>query len=109
MRRVYATDDLGWLPQKRDWKDLKSVVKVESVRWLAGERQSESRYYISSLPPDAEVLGKAIRGHWGIENTCHWTLDVVFKEDESLITGGNAPENLRILNLLVACPSGEGA
>lgn len=48
------------------------------------------------------MLAKAIRGHWGIENTCYWTLDVVFKEDESLITGGSAPENLRVINLLVA-------
>jgi predicted transposase YbfD/YdcC len=73
MRKVYATDDLEWLPQKGEWKDLKSIAKVESVRRCGGKRQHENRYYISSLPADAEMLAKAIRGHWGVENTCHWT------------------------------------
>lgn len=101
-RKVYATDDLEWLPQKDDWKDLRSIVKLESVRWSGGKKQQEIRYYISSLPPDAKRLAKAIRGHWGVENRCHWVLDVVFREDQSLITEGYAPENLRAINLLVA-------
>jgi predicted transposase YbfD/YdcC len=101
-RRVFATDDLEWLDQKSQWKDLRSIVRVESMRQIGEKREQENRYYISSLPPNAEALGKSIRGHWGVENSCHWTLDVVFKEDESLITEGNAPENLRGINLLVA-------
>jgi len=102
LRKVYATDDLNWLPQRDDWKDLKSIARLESVRWSEGKRQEEVRYYISSLPADAANLAKAIRGHWGVENNCHWTLDVVFGEDQSLITKGYAPENLRALNLLAA-------
>jgi predicted transposase YbfD/YdcC len=101
-RRVFATEDLDWLEQKTDWCGLKSIVRVESARLVRGGLQQENRYYLSSLPANAELLGKAIRGHWGIENTCHWTLDVVFKEDESLVTEGHAPENLRAINLLVA-------
>ena len=101
-RRVFATDDLDWLNSKAEWRDLKSVIRVESTRWVRGDRQHENRYYISSLPPQAEMLGGAIRGHWGVENDCHWTLDIVFNEDESLITEGHAPENLRATNLLVA-------
>jgi predicted transposase YbfD/YdcC len=101
-RRVFATDELDWLDQRAEWRDLKSIIRIESVRWVSGKRQYENRYYISSLPPKAEVLAKAIRGHWGVENDCHWTLDVVFKEDESLVTEGYAPENLRATNLLVA-------
>lgn len=101
-RKIFATDDLEWLDQREQWRDLNSIVRIESVRWVAGKRQHENRYYISSLPPKAEALAKAIRGHWGIENNCHWTLDVVFKEDESLITDGYAPENLRVIHLLVA-------
>jgi predicted transposase YbfD/YdcC len=100
-RKVYATDDLEWLEQRGEWEDLRSIAKVESVRVVQGEYQTESRYYISSLRPDAELLAKAIRGHWSIENKCHWTLDVVFDEDKSLVTEGNAPENLRAVNLLV--------
>lgn len=101
-RKVFATDDLEWLEQKTEWRDLRSIVAIESTRWISGEYQHENRYYISSLPPKAEILAKAIRGHWGIENECNWTLDVVFGEDESLITEGYAPENLRAMNLLVA-------
>lgn len=101
-RKFFATDDLDWLDQKTEWKGLRSIVRVESVRLRGGKREHENRYYISSLPPNAEVLAKAVRGHWGVENTCHWTLDVVFQEDESLVVEGNAPENLRAINLLVA-------
>lgn len=102
LRKVLATEDVEWLEQKTGWCDLRSIIRVESVRWAAGERQHEYRYYISSLPPEAELLAGAIRGHWGVENQCHWTLDVVFKEDESLVTEGYAPENMRATNLLVA-------
>lgn len=102
MRKVYATEDIDWLPQKEEWKDLRSIIKIESVRWVDGERSHEVRYYLSSLPPDAEKLAKMIRGHWGVENQCHWVLDVVFGEDQSTITEGYAPENLRTVNLLAA-------
>lgn len=101
-RKLYVTDDLEWLEQKHEWRDLRSIAKVESVRWVQGKQQSESRYYISSLQPDAETIAKAIRGHWSIENKCNWTLDVVFDEDKSLLTEGYAPENMRAVNLLVA-------
>jgi predicted transposase YbfD/YdcC len=101
-RRVSATDDLDWLEQKTEWQGLRSIVRLESVRQTGEKSEKEVRYYITSLPPDAKSLAKAIRGHWGVENNCHWTLDVVFKEDESLITEGHAPENLRVIHLLVA-------
>jgi predicted transposase YbfD/YdcC len=102
LRRVYTTDDIDWLPQKDEWKGLKTIIKLESVRWSEGKKQQEIRYYISSLPSEAERIGKAIRGHWSVENKCHWVLDVVFAEDQSLITQGTAPENLRVVNLLAA-------
>lgn len=102
LRKVYATDDLDWLPLREEWKDLRSIAKVESIRWANGERGQEIRYYISSMSADAERLGKAIRGHWGVENQCHWVLDVVFGEDQSTITEGHAPENLRTINLMAA-------
>lgn len=102
LRKVYATEDIDWLPQREEWRDLRSIVKLESVRWSEGEREQEVRYYISSLPANAERLAKAIRGHWGVENRCHWVLDVVFGEDQSSITEGYAPENLRTVNLMAA-------
>ena len=54
-------------------------------------------FYLSSLPPDAHTLGKAIRQHWSIENQLHWVLDVTFSEDASRIRTGNAPLNMALL------------
>ena len=62
---------------------------------MEGERVSvETRYYISSLESEAQKLLGAARGQWGIENSLHWALDVSFREDESRVRVGNAPENL---------------
>ena len=54
-------------------------------------------FYLSSLPPDAQQLGKAIRQHWSIENQLHWVLDVTFGEDASRIRTANAPLNMALL------------
>ncbi len=78
---------------------------VEASR-TAGEKYTvERRYYISSLPADAERLAEAVRGHWHIENHMHWVLDVAFGEDDSRIRMGHAAKNRGIvrriaLNLL---------
>jgi predicted transposase YbfD/YdcC len=98
VRRYYATDDIEWLNQKADWKGLQTIAMVESERTILGEETSkERRYYISSLSADALQLGKAIRGHWSIENSLHWVLDIAFREDESRIRKDHAPENVATL------------
>jgi predicted transposase YbfD/YdcC len=98
VRRYYATDDCEWLRKKGEWKGLKSIAMVESERTLQGEETSrERRYYISSLEADAKQLGRAIRGHWSIENSLHWVLDMGFREDESRIRKDHAPENVATL------------
>jgi len=51
-------------------------------------------YYISSLPGDAVEFGQAVRGHWGIENSVHWVLDIAFREDDSRIGKGNGPQTV---------------
>ncbi len=71
------------------------MVECESER--DGKHSYENRYYIGSIPNDAEAFAKAIRTHWGIENELHWVLDVAFREDESRIRKGNAAENFAIL------------
>jgi len=68
-------------PQRAVWKDLRSLVVVTSCREVDGEEHWETRQYITSHGPQAKRLAQAIRQHWGIENTQHWTLDVTFGED----------------------------
>jgi predicted transposase YbfD/YdcC len=73
------------LPGKAEWKGLKSVGMVTSLR-REGEMESvEVRYYLSSLPVDVALFARAVRGHWSVENACHWSLDVTFREDDSRI------------------------
>jgi predicted transposase YbfD/YdcC len=73
------------LPGRGEWKRLKSIGVVTSRRVKGGEESIEVRYYLSSLPVDVELFARAVRGHWGVENTCHWVLDVTFREDDSRI------------------------
>jgi predicted transposase YbfD/YdcC len=73
------------LPGKAEWKGLKSVGVVTSRRMVGEEESVEVRYYLSSLPVDLNLFARAVRGHWSVENTCHWTLDVTFREDDSRI------------------------
>jgi predicted transposase YbfD/YdcC len=56
---------------------------VTSRRKRAQEESIEVRYYLSSLPVDLKLFARAVRGHWSVENACHWTLDVTFREDDS--------------------------
>jgi predicted transposase YbfD/YdcC len=98
VRRCHVTSDIEWLSQKAEWKGLQTIAMVESERTILGEETSrERRYYISSLSADARQLGKAIRGHWSIENSLHWVLDIAFREDQSRIRKNHAPENVATL------------
>ena len=73
---------------------------VEARRELGEQQTTEIRYYLSSLPVNAPEFGRAVRSHWGIENACHWVLDVVMREDASRIRVGNAAENMSTLRRL---------
>jgi predicted transposase YbfD/YdcC len=95
-RRTYtAIGDIAWLAERHPgWKGLSSIVMVESEREiLGGKSERETRFYISSLAADAERQGEAIRSHWGIENSHHWVMDMLFRDDECRIRTGNAPAN----------------
>lgn len=82
------------------WKDLTSIGVVVSTCMRDGKETIETRYYISSLAVGVKQFARAVRGHWGIENTCHWTLDMTFREDESRIRDEHARENFAWLNRL---------
>jgi len=93
-RTYTAVDDIDWLKERHDWAGLRSIVMVESVREvIGGKTESETRFYISSLGADAQRQGEAIRSHWGVENSHHWVLDMVFRDDECRIRKANAPAN----------------
>ena len=92
-RKHFMSSDISWLQDKENWSGLKSIGMVESIREIKGECSHEKRYYISSLECDAKKFGDAVRSHWGIENSLHWVLDIAFREDESRIRKGSAPEN----------------
>jgi predicted transposase YbfD/YdcC len=93
-RTYTAIDEIGWLKERHDWVGLRSIVMVESVREIInGKTERETRFYISSLAADAERQGDAIRSHWGVENSHHWVMDMVFRDDECRIRKQNAPAN----------------
>lgn len=82
------------------WKQIRSLVLITSERRIGEEISIQSRYFISSLPPQAEKLLSAVRSHWGIENSLHWQLDITFDEDHSRIRKDNAPQNIAVIRQL---------
>jgi predicted transposase YbfD/YdcC len=82
---------------KNKWKGLKSIILLISERTVGGKTTVEHRFYISSLKASAKKISDAIRKHWSIENSLHWSLDVAFKEDQSRIRIGQAAENFSLL------------
>src|SRR6266849_3062973 len=95
-----GSDVIAKLRHKNNWLQLTTIVKVTAARTIVstGEVTSFSRYYISSLKdPSAEYCQRAVRQHWGIENSLHWVLDMSFHEDESRIRTDHGPQNMAIL------------
>jgi predicted transposase YbfD/YdcC len=80
------------------WKGLKSIGTATLVCVRDGKETTETRYYISSLPVGVKQFAHAIRSHWGIENSCHWSLDLTYREDESRIRDKHVRENFAWLN-----------
>ncbi|NBD17167.1 MAG: ISAs1 family transposase [Cyanobacteria bacterium] len=99
IREVWAVplSAFGGLYQQEQWLGLQSIIRVERVRHLWNRTTHEVQYYLSSLPADAQLNGRAIREHWGIENRLHWTLDVTFNEDQGRIRSGHSPRHFALL------------
>jgi predicted transposase YbfD/YdcC len=96
-RRYTVIQDVGWLQERHDWPGLKGVVMVESAREIGKKVERETRFYITSLVLLATAIGPMIRHHWAIENSLHWVMDMVFRDDECRVRIENAPENFTTL------------
>ncbi len=97
-RKCWVPEDTEWFTEKAEWAGLRSFIMVEAEREVLGQAASvERRYFISSLPADAKQALRAVRGHWQVENSLHWVLDVAVREDACRTRTGHAPENLATL------------
>ena len=92
--RAYTViHDIAWLQKRHDWPGLKSVVMVESTREIGNKIERETRFYITSLVLAAHLIGPVIRSHWAVENSLHWVLDMIFRDDECRVRTDHAPAN----------------
>lgn len=95
-RRVWVTNEIKHLKERKEWKDLSCIVMVESTRRMDnGKSSTEARYYLASHKKlDARSMAHAVRRHWGIENQQHYVLDVTMNEDACRIRKGNGAQNV---------------
>ena len=102
-RDVTLARDVDWLGGKRRFPgelrlpNVAAIVKVESRTELKDRSRFDTRYYISSAKTSAKRAAEAVRGHWRIENQLHWTLDVVFSEDQSRLRKGHGAKNMAVV------------
>lgn len=100
-RTCVVSSHIDWLTQKSDWAGLKTIAMIEEQCNIKGKLTTEQRFFISNLPPKAQLIAGAVRSHWMVENNLHWTLDVVFNEDLSRVHKEHASENMAIVRHIV--------
>lgn len=102
-RRVFVSRDIDWLqgqrrfPGEHRFPSIAVVAKVETRTELADRCRRETRYFIASRPMTAKALAQAVRGHWRIETSLHWVLDVTFREDLSRLRKGHGARNMAVV------------
>ena len=89
--------DVAWLQERHDWPGLNGVVMIDSIREIDGKIERETRFYITSLVLPASKAGPVVRSHWAVENSLHWVMDMVFRDDECRIRTEHAPANFTTL------------
>jgi len=92
-RKTTVIHDVDWLQERHNWPGLKAVVMIESTREILGKIEQETRFYLTSLVMVAALMGPVIRSHWAIENSLHWVMDMVFRDDECRVRTEHAPAN----------------
>ena len=95
-RTTTVIHDVAWLDHHK-WPGLKRIVIVDSEREINGRIETETRLYITSLVLLAHALGPIIRSHWAVENSLHWVMDMVFRDDECRVRTDHAPANFTTL------------
>lgn len=100
-RQYFIADVPADLPGAAQWPELRSIGMVLRSREEDGRFSDEVAYYIGSIAPKVKNFARVVRGHWGIETTLHWSLDVTFSEDASRVRKDRGPENLGMLRRLV--------
>jgi predicted transposase YbfD/YdcC len=108
-RDITVVHDIGWLRERHQWPGLNAVVMVQSTRQIGDRTERETRFYITSLTVAASQIGAYVRDHWAVENSLHWILDCVFRDDECRLRTDHAPANFTTikhmaLNLIRRAP-----
>ena len=93
IREYYHSDEIAALPRVKEFHGAKSIGMVRSTRIIGEKRSTQVRYYVSSLDMNAQRFAHAVRSHWSVENSLHWTLDMSFREDDSRMRTGYSAEN----------------
>lgn len=96
-REYFLATEIGSFPLQDDWPGFHGAIRVHSTRTENGETTEEDRYYITSRACGVREVAKYIRGHWRIENSLHWVLDIAFREDECRVRKDNGPANFAII------------
>ena len=96
-RAVTVIHDIGWLRERHHWPGLASLVIVQSTREIGDKVERETRFYITSLTLPAVHIAAFVRAHWAVENSLHWVMDMVFRDDECRLRTDNAPANFTTL------------
>ena len=103
-RRVTVSSQTDWLeggrrfPGEPRLPGVKTLIRVQSKTELKDRCRFDTCYFISSAKLDAESAAKAVRGHWLIEDALHWTLDVVFKDDQLRTRKGHGAKNMAVIS-----------
>src|ERR1700733_13459220 len=92
-RTTTVIHDVDWLRKRHGWPGLNAIAMVERTRETNGVIEKDTRFYITSLVMLAHLLGPVIRSHWAIENSLHWVMDMVFRDDECRVRTNHAPAN----------------
>lgn len=99
-RHAALSSDIAWLQESHDWPGLAAVGKVTLSRKTRDKTTVETRYFLLSQAFMPARFASIVRGHWGIENSLHWVLDVTMNEDQLRNRKDNGPQNLAILRHL---------